>query len=803
MLLDKWTMIYDEYDRLFCTAPCSMYGVLLEHGLIEDPFYGLNEQSLTALSDKDCAFECEFHADAEITEKEHVMLVFYGLDTICRIVLNGTVLSDVKNMHRRYVFDVKDRIVCGKNLLRLEFSSPTKYFKEMNNKHYLEMNHESLKGASHLRKALYMSGWDWGPTLPDMGIFRPVELDAYDGDRIEWINIRQKHTDKSVALDISIETRHGAGYDCYVNIDGKEMLLDRDGHGEMVIENPRLWWVRGYGEQYLYDVMVRLEKDGAVIHKKTQKLGLRTLTVSTAQDDDGSEFCFVLNGVKIFAMGANYIPIDNLTARITPDRIEKIIHAAVDANFNCLRVWGGGYYPEDEFYDLCDKYGIMVWQDSMVACANIRLNSAMREEFTEELIYNLKRLRYHASLGLWCGNNEMEDALASGWEGYVGSQLVMEDYLELYERLMPELVEKYAPDTYYWRSSPSSGGGFDEPSAPNRGDVHFWAVWHGGVPFTEYRKHRFRFCSEYGFQSYPCMKTINSFSDKADQNCFSRVMEGHQKCVGKDKPSGNLKILMYLADNYLYPVNFETLVYASQLLQSDAIKYGVEYFRRNRGYTMGSVYWQINDCWPVASWSSVDSFGRYKALHFAARKFYAPVAMALFNENGGLSVNIANETMARFCGSVRLFVSDAHFNVKREITVDVTVDALTSADVMTEKLILDDPYNEFICADLYDADGNFIMRQTELLVPPKHFEWEKPDICVKMTDTSDGVEVRVSSDVFAKGIYLDFDDCDPVLSDNFFDLTSREEYVIIARTERSADELKELIKVMSVYDIGR
>jgi len=372
---------------------------------------------------------------------------------------------------------------------------------------------------------------------------------------------------------------------------------------------------------------------GEVFDRCHKQLGLRTLTVSTEPDADGkgSEFCFVLNGVKIFSMGANLVPMDNLLSRITDQRWETIVRQAVDANFNTLRVWGGGYYPDSRFYELCDQYGLLVWQDFMVACANIYLTSEMAEEFTQEAICNLKRLHHHASLALLCGNNEMESGVIN-W-GSRDNQLVRDDYTRLYGHLLPELCETYAPDTYYWPSSPSSGGGFDDPDNPAKGDTHYWEVWHGGVPFTTYRQKRFRFCSEYGFESFPSMKTIRTFAREEDMNCFSRVMENHQKCRG-----GNGKILRYLADNYLYPATFENLVYASQLLQADAIKYGVEHFRRQRGYCMGSTYWQFNDCWPVASWSSVDCFGRYKALHYAARKFYAPVAMGLFLENGALTV---------------------------------------------------------------------------------------------------------------------------------------------------------------------
>ena len=796
MYLNDWKMTFDGHKELPCKAPCSMYSVLYDHKLIDDPFYGLNEREYMHLSEKDSRFTCEFEVTEEMLSREYLELTFLGLDTICRISLNGEHLDSVKNMHRAYTYSVKDRLVTGKNKIELDFSSPVKYFKEMNNKHFLFTNADTVQGAAHLRKALYMSGWDWGPTLPDMGIFRPVVLDCYDGDKIDDVYVRQYHSDGEVELEIEVNTKHNKGYDLYAKIDGKEITL-KNGKGKIKIEEPRLWWARGYGEQNLYTLDVEMKNGGELIDTDTQNIGLRTITISNEKDAAGSEFCFVLNGVKIFSMGANYIPQDNLLSRIDPQRTEALIKTAVDANFNTIRIWGGGYYPEDEFFDICDRYGLLVWQDFMIACINVWLTSDMKKEFIEEARYNLKRIRNHPSLALLCGNNEMEDGVANCAD--IGeSMLVKQDYLELFEHVFPEICEELAPEIFYWPASPSSGGGFANPSCETRGDVHYWTVWHGGVPFTEYRKHKFRFCSEYGFEAFPSFKTIKDFCEEEDMNCFSRVMENHQKCKG-----GNKKILMYMADNYLYPTTFETMVYASQLLQADAIKYGVEHFRRNRGYCMGSIYWQFNDCWPVASWSSVDSNLRYKALHYAAKKFYAPVEMGLFLEGDKLSVNISNETMKDFEGEVRLYTRTSGFDVREEYIRKISVESLTSADVLTVKADISDAYGTYIYADLYGKDGKFISRNTQLLTAAKHFDFKKPDIRVDIRDTEDGVELSVTSNVFAKGVFIDFDGIDLVLSDNFFDITDDKPYVVTAKTERDANELKKAIKIMSVYDIGR
>lgn len=796
MKIQNWTFYFDGYEPLSCQAPCTMYSVLLDHGKIPDPFYGLNERELQHLGEQDCVFESRFDVDANTLSREFVELCFQGLDTLCHIYLNGKRLGKVKNMHRTYRYQVKELLRREGNLLRLEFQAPVRYFTEEQRKHYLYMNDgDTIPGTAHLRTAMYQSGWDWGPTLPDMGIFREVELRGYDHDRLDTVLVSQNHHHGVVDVSLRVETRHHRDCTIYATLDGQRVQLT-DGEATIRVEDPQLWWVRGYGEQPLYDLTVELEKDGTILDSDHKRIGLRTLTVSTEKDADkkGSEFCFVINGVKIFSMGANYIPMDNLLSRVTPQRQDAMIQWALDANFNTLRIWGGGYYPEDHFYELCDRHGILVWQDFMVACANIWLTEEMAQEFREEARDNLCRLQHHASLGLLCGNNEMEDMIINA--GAQNTELVRHDYLHLYELLLPELCREYAPDTFYWPSSPSSGGGFDDPGNHARGDTHYWTVWHGGVPFTTYRQMRFRFCSEYGFESFPSMKTIRTFAQEEDFNCFSRVMENHQKCKG-----GNGKILRYLADNYLYPSSFENLVYASQLLQADAIKYGVEHFRRNRGYCMGSIYWQFNDCWPVASWSSVDCFGRYKALHYAAKKFYAPVAMGLFLEQGKLTVNISNETMAPFRGKVHLSLRRADLEILAEKTVSAEVAALCARDIQSWDVAGQEGYDRFLVADLYGEDGALIMRQTELFVPAKHFQWRKPQLTTAFRDIPGGVEIQVASDVFTQGVSLDFADLDCVLSDNFFALTDGKPYTITARTARTAQELERAAIWKTVFDI--
>ncbi len=793
MEIRNWLMDYEEHKGLSCTVPCTMYGTLLEHGLIEDPYYRMNETLYTAYSEKDCTFHTTFAVDSETLAKEHLYLNFYGLDTLCDIYLNGRKLAYTSDMHRLYSFDVKSKLNAGENSLRLAFKSPTVYANEMNNKCFLWINPDTLPGAAHLRKSICMFGWDWAPKLPDMGIFRKVELDAYDVDKLDDVFVQQKHRDGKVTLTVTAETKHGADCDIYFSIAGQRIKLE-DGVGELTIENPRLWWARGYGEQYLYEAKTELVHNGETIDSKENKIGLRTLDISTqrdANDDTCAEFCFVLNGIKIFAMGANYVPQDSLLSRITPERTKKLLEACVDVNHNCIRVWGGGYFPDDDFYDTCDELGLIVWQDFLSACYGFWLHDEFKENYIQEAIYNIKRMRNHACLGILCGNNEMERNFKDAPELF-GSERQQQDYIELFERILPNLCMKYAPQTYYWPSSPSSGGGYVDVTKEEIGDTHFYS------PVADYEKHNFRFCSEYGFESFPDMKTIHTFAEEKDWNAFSQVMDFHQK-----SRMGNRTIVQNMSNHFLMPYRFDTFVYASQVFQADEIDRAVQHFRRIRGVCMGSLYWQLNDCAPVASWASLDYYGRYKALHYASRRFYAPVALGLFVDGNTLRVNLANEQLKGFSGKLSVKLCRNDLSVIEEETREVSADALASRYVFTKTYTPEDIYSNYLSVTLYGEDGSKVFQKTALFVKPKYFAFLKPQIAVAFEKTDDHTaKATVKSDVFAMRVCLDFADFDCVLSDNFFDISEAGEYTVTFSTDRSVQELCDSLQTKSVYDIG-
>ncbi|MDR1803921.1 MAG: glycoside hydrolase family 2 protein [Treponema sp.] len=622
-------------------VPGSVYNDLLLNNQMEDPFWRDNEDKAFALMENDYEYRTDFAIPDKFFKMDMILLRCEGLDTLAEITVNNNKIAHTDNMHRIYEFVLPKNILKkDKNELKIIFRSPVKFVAEANKKSKLDGSSDALDGFPHLRKAHCMFGWDWGPRLPDAGIWRDISFLGVRMARIESVYIRQEHKKNSVELDVSMEIEEaselsrGDDYSWkFIITDPKGMTTEFDKSSKRIsIENPELWWPNGFGKQPLYTVkLLLLSPRGALLDTWERRIGLRTMTVRRQKDKWGESFATEVNGVPIFAMGANYIPEDNILARVNPKRTRRLLEQCVAANFNSIRIWGGGHYPPDYFYDICDELGLVVWQDFMFACAVYGLTDEFEENIREELADNIKRIRHHASLGLWCGNNEIEGFAAM--MRWVGTSKQRADYIKMFEYVFPQMVKELDPETFYWPSSPSSGGSFDEPNDPNRGDVHYWDVWHGNKPFSEYRKSFFRYVSEFGFQSFPALKTVESFVLPEDQNVFSYAMERHQR-----NNSANGKIMTYIYQTFLYPNDFDTLIYASQLLQAEAIKYGVEHFRRNRDRCMGAIYWQLNDCWPAASWASIDYFFRWKALHYYAKRFFQPVMISC-HEEGLLTQN--------------------------------------------------------------------------------------------------------------------------------------------------------------------
>ena len=797
----KWILTIPgaDYPAVSATVPGSVYHDLMENNLMDDPFYRDNEMKALAIMDNAFHYSRSFTVEEDLLQNDAVLLQCQGLDTLATVYINGKILGQADNMHRTWEFDVKDRLCVGENTIEVRFASPTKALKE---KPPIRDFNCAMEGNPYIRKAHCMYGWDWGPYLPDAGIWRDIAVIGIRTARIRDVYVKQRHEDGCVTLDIQTNltayTQKKTAVQVAVTAPDGTVLTGCGEHCQIVIENPQLWWPVGFGEQPLYGVCVTLSDDMGALDSWNKRIGLRTMTVTQKKDEWGESFSHCVNGVDVFAMGADYIPEDNIFPRINEQRTRQLLEDAVAANMNSIRVWGGGYYPDDYFFDICDELGLLVWQDLMFACACYELDDHFEESIVAEFVDNVRRLRHHASLALWCGNNEMEDQISRLTRVTERNKA---DYIKIFEYIVPKVLKAEDPETFYWPSSPSSGGSYDAPQDPNRGDVHYWKVWHGLLPFTDYRNHFFRYASEFGFQSFPCMETIESFTAPEDRNVFSYVMEKHQR-----NSTANGRIVNYLSQMYLYPGDLSKLVYASQLLQAQAMQYAVEHWRRHRGRCMGAVVWQLNDCWPVASWSSIDSFGRWKALHYYEKRFFNPVLISC-HEEGLLSVpadvnnefpteimsahlNVSNETLQDFVGTAKWSLRRPDASVIEEGSFPVNCPALSAVWMPEQDFSKYNFYDCYYSYELLDNDGNTVGQGSVLFCPPKHFRFIDPKLTAELV----GDEIVVKAEAYARSVEI-LAGADTVLEDNYFDMDAGERRIKIVRGK------PETITVRSVYDI--
>ena len=816
------------------TVPGVVQSDLMANGIIEDPFFRLNERSIQWIDKEDWEYKKTIVADDALLAKENIEILFEGLDTYADVYLNDSCILKANNMFREWRVDIKSILKAGDNELRVYFHSPIKVdMPKFDALHYPIQagNDQSENGglfdkkvAVFARKAGYHYGWDWGPRIVTSGIWRPVHLIGWDGAKINNIHyIQQSVNAKEAKILAKIEITADQAADATIQItaDGIDKVWSKKieiKEGINTIEtpirvkDPKLWWSNGLGKAHLYPFTATLKIDDTPVDSHKTNLGLRSLRVVRDKDEAGTSFYFELNGEKVFAKGANYIPQDNLLPRVTDAKYTETVLAAVNANMNMLRVWGGGIYENKIFYDLCDKYGILVWQDFMFSCNTYPMTPELLDNIRVEAVENVVRLRNHPSIAMWCGNNEMHTAWFNwGWMKQYKELGVLDelrkDYKDLFHVLLPEVVEKFDPTTYYWPSSPYGGDpdakceSGTENWSPN-GDAHYWGVWHAKDSIANYNKIRARFFSEYGFQSFPEYESVLKYAPNAeDHDIYSDVMMSHQR--GGSHANGLIE--WYLLNEYRKPKDFQSFLYMGQLLQGDAIKTAIEAHRRAMPYCMGTLYWQHNDCWPVASWSSRDYYGRWKAQHYFAKKAFDKILLSPIEEDGELNIYVVSDILKKIEGELSLRLMNFKGEILFEDSEKITIPANTSKiqySMKIQELLKDSPRGEiFLNTQFTPQNSDSSLSNNYFFTRYKDVNFPKANIDVVVNEAKDGgFEITLTSEVFSRGVFMSIDGIDNFFEDNYFDLLPNTPVTIHLSTKLDKSSLTDQLKVVSIAD---
>ena len=810
------------------TVPGVIHTDLMANEIIEDPFFRLNERAVQWVDKEDWMYETHFDAD-HVMNKANIRLHFMGLDTYADVYLNGEKLFSGDNMFREWKVDVKDKLKAKDNKLEVYFHSPIKIdipkFDSYPYRYQTGPDQSQQGGifnktlSPFARKAGYHYGWDWGPRLVTSGIWRPVYLEAWDDLRLEDVFIRQKDITKQRAV-ISVETEVLTDKDMS---NAKVTVKDKNsgtvygtktadlkkGSNKVVVDftinNPKLWWSNGLGEAHLYDFQTEVTANSKTLDSHITTTGLRSIKVVAKEDKVGSSLYFELNGVPIFAKGANLIPDDNFLPRITREKYEKSVLAAVDANMNMLRVWGGGIYEDDNFYEFCDKYGILVWQDFMFACSFYPSEGQYLESVKYEAIDNIKRLRNHPSIAVWCGNNEAYYFMYN-WnlkKNYSDQnpeygQIIQRQYFDLFHKLLPDMVAEYAPEMTYRASSPY--GIVGDADNPNHGDRHYWGVWHGRQPIAQYNIEKSRFFSEYGFQSFPEFESIKIYAPKPqDWKITSEVMMEHQRAGSY----ANELIEEYLLKEYQTPKDFESFLYMNQVLQGDAIKIAMESHRRDMPVCMGTLFWQHNDCWPVASWSSRDYYGRWKAQHYFAREAYKDVLVSPIANENKLDVYVVSDRLTNSKGNLTISVLKLDGTKVSERKMSINIPVNTSTKIFTsdiDKLLNGSKKEDVVVhVELNDGKGK-IYKNNYFLLQPKNINFPKTSIKRSISKVDGGYEVALTADKFARAVFMSVEGIDNFFENNYFDILPSETIKIKVATKILQSDFEKQLKVVSLSD---
>ncbi|MDA0326704.1 MAG: glycoside hydrolase family 2 protein [Bacteroidetes bacterium] len=786
-------------------VPGCVHTDLIDNHRIDDPFYRVNEKEIQWIGEKDWVYQSEFDVSNEILQKKNVNMVFKGLDTYADVYLNDRLILKADNMHRGWEVDVKKHLRPGQNSLRINFksvfkvdlpkylSAPFKLQAWPNN----DQNSE-IWLSLYARKGGFHYGWDWGPRLITFGIWRPIQIEAWDDFRLNDIQLKQNNVteklakltaifevdaDKPQMAKLSISNGDISTVSKKVNLKEGINYIPID----FQVKKPKLWWTNGLGEPNMYAFKCKVDVTGKS-DEKTINTGIRSLEIITEEDKLGKSLYVKLNGVPVFMKGANYIPLHNFQDRVTLENYEYYIQSAVEANMNMLRVWGGGIYEEDLFYDLCDKNGLLVWQDIMFACGMFPADPQYLASVSEEVKYNVKRLRNHPSIALWCGNNENEISwFGWGWKDKYDeeTQGVYESNLkQLFYETIPEAIGEF-DNRYYHATSPNTGYN-DIPA--NFGDVHLWDT-KGKTPLTIYDELIGRFMSEYGFQSYPAMQSIEKFTKPKDRNKSSEVMFAHNRArqdQTRDPNFGNQAIERKMETYYGVPDNFETYVYRTQILQAKASKIAIESHRRNMPYCMGTIFWQLNDCWPAVSWSTIDYYGQWKAAHYTVRDVYKSVITPIIIEDEKLRVYVVSDELSKIAANARFRITDLSGKVLYENEKPIIILSNTSKvyfEESVDNLLKELDKREVIFTVELSKGKEILATNIFNFVSEKELKLSDAEINVSSRATKAGIEITLTSDVFAKNVFLSFTDLEGNFSNNYFDLLPNTPKTIMFKSE--------------------
>lgn len=780
-------------DWMPANVPGCVHTDLMAHQMIPDPFFGDNEQQVQWVEKEDWEYQCNFSVDSALYNRKCINLKFAGLDTYCDVYLNNFLLGSPNNMFVEWKYDIKKYISPGKNTLHVYFHSPV----TIDSIEAKKLKYNLPDNRVFTRKAPYQSGWDWGPRLVTSGIWKSVSIESCDYYKFDDVRINVISIDEDIAeLYAEVEVHATQQENLVVEI------FDRDKNKKLTtytteviegtnrfawnftIKNPKLWWPNGMGDPHIYSLQVKASTE-KVFTDTVLKIGLRNIELIRNKDTVGESFLFRVNGKEVFIKGANYVPQDNFPPRVNPGKYEKLIENTKAANMNMLRIWGGGYYENDLFYDLCDENGILVWQDFMFACAMYPGDLDFINNVTNEATQVIKRLRNHACLALWCGNNEVDNGWKDwGWQkqynySTTDSSTIYSHYKKLFNQVLPALVADLDGNTDYWPSSPQYGWGHEECNT--NGDSHYWGVWWGKEPFEMYEQKVGRFMSEYGFQAYPDYKTVESFCANNDLFLFSDALKNHQK-----HPVGNETILEYMEREYPISDSLREFIYLSQLVQAGGMQTAIEAHRRAKPHCMGTLYWQLNDCWPVVSWSSIDYYGRWKALHYKVRDLYKNYMISVDQQDSLLHIYMVSDSLENIKAELSIEVQDFNGNVifTKDEKLEIPANSSQVVSTLNLKAFLPDSLTDasFLKINL-KKDKQLQAERLHYFDVPKNLKLPQAAIDMKVDKANEGYKIVLNSASLVKNLSLYTKEAEGHFSDNYFDLLPGQEKTVLFTTE--------------------